>query len=325
MPRAEGPMVALCSMGGRMRSDRRRGRCRYESGAGQDAESPPSTSHGFSQSRGAARPSVTFAAAIPAWSFVLPSRPLSGNRALLLNVTRMRCSRHPEFESPRRWTPARRTGIGPTMALDGYVRVSQVAGRGGERFISPAVQREQSNAGRSCRERRSGRSSRNWTSRAAGAGPPPSDGSPAESRIRGKRRGDRRQTGSIRSFARRRPERDWTHPVGRRNVRKRAGRLRPVEPPLLSMPPRVDVGRCLESVGTSVRGDRTPRVGQKCCHRLGCAAAPTIRRAESDAHPLIFAGSPAWVETQGNDQRPGAAPSPPAGSDWEPRHPIRPH
>src|SRR3954468_6079456 len=29
------------------------------------------------------------------------------------------------------------------VVLDGYVRVSQVAGRSGERFISPAVQREQ--------------------------------------------------------------------------------------------------------------------------------------------------------------------------------------
>jgi hypothetical protein len=32
---------------------------------------------------------------------------------------------------------------GAVMVVDGYVRVSRVAGRGGERFISPSVQRDQ--------------------------------------------------------------------------------------------------------------------------------------------------------------------------------------
>jgi DNA invertase Pin-like site-specific DNA recombinase len=36
----------------------------------------------------------------------------------------------------------RRRSVG-SVVLDGYVRVSQLRGRGGERFISPALQREQ--------------------------------------------------------------------------------------------------------------------------------------------------------------------------------------
>jgi DNA invertase Pin-like site-specific DNA recombinase len=42
--------------------------------------------------------------------------------------------------SPR---SVRSLGQPPDVLVDGYVRVSQVAGRGGERFISPTVQREQ--------------------------------------------------------------------------------------------------------------------------------------------------------------------------------------